>query len=133
MQGADEAGSMGEPKRTKLSDEMSSESQSLPLSSDAAATDDGGNKAETTAAGHTSSASTEGTEHSHTANEEDTANEEGAAGDGAAIDATELEKDRACMDVREKVRRKFLVDMPEDFYQFWEFCKSLDPSHPECE
>ena len=48
-------------------------------------------------------------------------------------DATELEKDRGCTDVRDKVKRKFLVDMPEDFYQFWEFCKSIDPSHPECE
>ena len=51
----------------------------------------------------------------------------------AGVDATELEKDGACTDVREKVKRKFLVDMPEDFYQFWEFCKSIDPSHPECE
>ena len=51
----------------------------------------------------------------------------------SSSDATELEKDRGCTDVRDKVKRKFLVDMPEDFYQFWEFCKSIDPSHPECE
>lgn len=47
------------------------------------------------------------------------------------IDAEELARDKACGDVREKVKRKFLVDMPEDFYQFWEFCKSLDPAHPD--
>ena len=57
----------------------------------------------------------------------------GEGGKGDFIDATELERDRCCKDVREKVKRKFLVDMPEDFYQFWEFCKSLDPNHPECE
>ena len=44
----------------------------------------------------------------------------------------ELERDRDCEDVREKIRRKFLVDMPEDFYQFWEFCKSINPSQPQC-
>ena len=36
-------------------------------------------------------------------------------------------------DVRENVRRKFLMDMPEDFYQFWDFCKALDPLQPEGE
>ena len=46
-------------------------------------------------------------------------------------DVEELARDKACGDVREKVKRKFLVDMPEDFYQFWEFCKSLDPVHPD--
>lgn len=48
-------------------------------------------------------------------------------------DVEELARDKACGDVREKVKRKFLVDMPEDFYQFWEFCKSLDPVHPDGE
>ena len=51
----------------------------------------------------------------------------------AGVDATELEKDGASTDMREKVKRKFLVDMPEDLYQFWEFCKSIDSTHPECE
>ena len=49
------------------------------------------------------------------------------------IDKDELERDKTCADVREKVKRKFLVDFPEDFYQFWEFCSSLDPTHPESE
>ena len=54
-----------------------------------------------------------------------------SADKGNDINATELEKDQLCKDVREKVKRKILVDMPEDFYQFWDFCKSLDPAHPE--
>ena len=50
---------------------------------------------------------------------------------GSVIDAEELEIDRVCENVRDKMKRKFLVDMPEDFYQFWEFCKTLSSSHPE--
>ena len=34
-------------------------------------------------------------------------------------------------DVKENVKRKFLVQMPEDFYQFWEFCRSLNHSNPQ--
>jgi len=33
-------------------------------------------------------------------------------------------------DNREDIKQKFLVDMPEDFYQFFEFCQSLSPSSP---
>ncbi|XP_006822295.1 uncharacterized protein LOC102801100, partial [Saccoglossus kowalevskii] len=33
-------------------------------------------------------------------------------------------------DVREEIKMKFLVEMPEDFYEFWEFCKSLDARNP---
>ena len=33
-------------------------------------------------------------------------------------------------DNRENIKQKFLVDMPEDFYQFFEFCQSLSPSSP---
>ena len=50
---------------------------------------------------------------------------------GDNINVKELERDVCCKDIREKVMRKFLVNMPEDFYQFWEFCKYLDPDHPE--
>ena len=50
---------------------------------------------------------------------------------GDNINVKELERDVCCKDIREKVKRKFLVNMPEDFYQFWEFCKYLDPDHPE--
>ena len=33
-------------------------------------------------------------------------------------------------DVRANIKRKFLVQMPDDFYQFWEFCKIMKPSDP---
>ncbi|BFZ24173.1 hypothetical protein BsWGS_27212 [Bradybaena similaris] len=33
-------------------------------------------------------------------------------------------------DVKENIKHKFLVDMPDDFYQFWEFCQSLKPGNP---
>jgi hypothetical protein len=32
---------------------------------------------------------------------------------------------------REAIKQKFLVDMPEDFYSFWSFCKSVSPDKPE--
>ena len=44
------------------------------------------------------------------------------------VDANELAKESE--DVKENVKRKFLVTMPDDFYQFWEFCKSQNPSDP---
>ena len=28
-------------------------------------------------------------------------------------------------DVKENIKQKFLVEMPDDFYQFWEFCQSI--------
>ncbi|XP_048778072.2 histone PARylation factor 1-like [Ostrea edulis] len=33
--------------------------------------------------------------------------------------------------VRDNIKKKYLMEMPEDFYQFWDFCKKLDGSHPE--
>ncbi|XP_037568467.1 histone PARylation factor 1 [Dermacentor silvarum] len=33
-------------------------------------------------------------------------------------------------DVRESIKQKFLVEMPEDFYDFWEFCTSLKKECP---
>lgn len=32
---------------------------------------------------------------------------------------------------KESIKQKFLVDMPEDFYSFWSFCKSVSPDKPE--
>lgn len=32
--------------------------------------------------------------------------------------------------IRESIKQKFLVDMPEDFYQLYKFCESLDKSDP---
>jgi len=33
-------------------------------------------------------------------------------------------------DVKEKIKQKFLVDMPEDFYAFYEFCKEMKKTDP---
>lgn len=35
------------------------------------------------------------------------------------------------LDVRENIKQKFLVEMPEDFYRFWEFCKERNHDAPE--
>jgi hypothetical protein len=32
---------------------------------------------------------------------------------------------------KDAIKQKFLVEMPEDFYSFWSFCKSLSPDKPE--
>lgn len=45
------------------------------------------------------------------------------------VDTAELARESE--DVKENVKRKFLVQMPEDFYQFWEFCESQNPSIPQ--
>jgi len=34
-------------------------------------------------------------------------------------------------DVRESIKEKFLVDMPEDFYDLWEFCSTINKKNPE--
>ena len=34
------------------------------------------------------------------------------------------------VDKKENIRQKLLVEMPEDFYAFWEFCKERNPSSP---
>lgn len=33
-------------------------------------------------------------------------------------------------DGAENIKRKFLVEMPEDFFEFWEFCCHLDKKKP---
>ena len=34
-------------------------------------------------------------------------------------------------DLQSSIKEKFLVDMPQDFYDFWEFCKDLNHTAPE--
>ena len=34
-------------------------------------------------------------------------------------------------DVKESIKQKFLVDMPKDFYHFWDFCKERNHEKPE--
>lgn len=29
------------------------------------------------------------------------------------------------LDAKENIKQKYLVEMPDDFYQFWEFCQSI--------
>jgi len=45
----------------------------------------------------------------------------------AAADAGESDEP---VDEREDIKRKFLVEMPQDFYDFWEFAKSVNPRAP---
>ena len=33
-------------------------------------------------------------------------------------------------DVVENIKRKYLLEMPEDFYEFWEFCCHLNSKKP---
>lgn len=33
-------------------------------------------------------------------------------------------------DVHENIKSKFLVEMPEDFFDFWRFCKELNEEDP---
>ncbi len=34
-------------------------------------------------------------------------------------------------DVKQNIKAKFLMEMPDDFYEFWQFAKSVNSSHPE--
>ncbi|XP_045205412.2 histone PARylation factor 1-like [Mercenaria mercenaria] len=45
-------------------------------------------------------------------------------------DEDDIEPPESPVDVRENIKQKFLVEMPEDFYQFWDFCKSEKPDSP---
>ena len=35
------------------------------------------------------------------------------------------------VDIKENIRSKFLVEMPQDFYDFWDFAKSLSKNKPQ--
>ena len=48
--------------------------------------------------------------------------EKGTRGDRTSTDV--------CDSPREAIKKKFLVEMPEDFYEFWEFAKSLNSAAP---
>lgn len=34
------------------------------------------------------------------------------------------------VDIREELRLKFKVEMPQDFFDFWDYCKSINPAKP---
>ena len=33
-------------------------------------------------------------------------------------------------DVKQNIKQKFLLEMPEDFYTFWDFAKTIQPGNP---
>ena len=35
------------------------------------------------------------------------------------------------VDIKENIKLKYLVEMPQDFYDFWDFLKLLNATHPE--
>lgn len=43
---------------------------------------------------------------------------------------TEKGSDEEVDTVRANIKRKFLIQMPDDFYQFWEFCNIMKPNDP---
>lgn len=71
-------------------------------------------------------------------------NEEGesraVASEGAASSVTvdvhtfdsEPELPPSPSDIKQSIKQKFLVEMPDDFYQFWDFCESISGSNPAC-
>ena len=38
--------------------------------------------------------------------------------------------DKCCPDVKEDLKNKFKVQMPQDFFDFWEFCKDINQKCP---
>lgn len=44
--------------------------------------------------------------------------------------ATDTDEGSECVDERDDIRHKFLVDMPQDFYDFWEFAKTINTHAP---
>ena len=57
-----------------------------------------------------------------------------AVGDGASSTAQiKSSTTEACDDINDTtdiIHKLFLVKMPNDFYQFWEFCEELCPENP---
>ena len=44
--------------------------------------------------------------------------------------ATDMDEDSESVDEREDIKSKFRVEMPQDFYDFWEFAKTLNTQAP---
>lgn len=49
---------------------------------------------------------------------------------GAECSAGESTLDLESVDECEDIKRKFLVEMPQDFYDFWEFAKTVNAKTP---
>ena len=46
------------------------------------------------------------------------------------VAAADADEDSQPVDERADIKRKFLVDMPQDFYDFWEFAKTVNKQAP---
>ena len=53
-----------------------------------------------------------------------------ASSESEQEDGEEIELPESPLDIKENIKQKFLVDMPEDFYHFWDFCKSENHHKP---
>ncbi len=55
----------------------------------------------------------------------------------ASADATESEDEEEApdspKDVKENIKSKFLLEMPDDFYHFWDFATSVNSGDPSSE
>lgn len=45
--------------------------------------------------------------------------------DGAEVDTKDVDTSK-----RDLIKKKFLVDMPQDFYDFWDIIHEMNPDHP---
>jgi len=44
--------------------------------------------------------------------------------------ASDVHEPNEPVDVRDDIKRKFLVEMPQDFYDFWDFAKTVNSKAP---
>lgn len=61
---------------------------------------------------------------------DETSVEQNVSGKDAFYDEPEMPP--SPISIRENIKQKFLFEMPEDFYSFWEFCQSLNGANPAC-
>ena len=50
--------------------------------------------------------------------------------DASDKDVDDSEMPESPVDIRENIKSKFLVEMPEDFYDFWKLCQKLNAEDP---
>ena len=47
------------------------------------------------------------------------------------IDSKITEPKLSSVEFNNLIQKIFLVKMPNDFFQFWEFCKKISPNNPQ--
>nr|KAG5698518.1 hypothetical protein BaRGS_023221 [Batillaria attramentaria] len=72
----------------------------------------------------------EGTSAEAKEKEEEKAESSGEEEDSENEEEEETEMPESPVDIRENIKSKFLVEMPEDFYDFWKFCEKLNKEDP---